>query len=99
MRMSVPAGGSPSVNGSLVLGIGTQTNNMPSGVAAYTVHQFGEFSTTFNGTSYKGFIDGLGTFYFISARASMALGTVFMGLTLYQVWMILPRSSIRISRK
>ena len=54
---SVPVGGSPSVNGSLVLGIGTQSNNMPSGVTAYTVDQFGEFSTTFNGTSYLGFID------------------------------------------
>ena len=54
---SVPVGGSPSVNGSLVLGIGTQSNNMPSGVTAYTVDPFGEFSTTFNGTSYLGFID------------------------------------------
>ena len=92
--MSDPAGGSPSVNGSLVPGIGTQSNNMPSGVAAYTVDQVAEFNTTFNGTSYKGFVDGLRIFYFVCARAAMALGTVSMGLTLYQVWMIFPRSSI-----
>ena len=54
---SVPAGGSPSVNGSLILGIGTQSNNMPSGVKAYSVNQFGEFSTAFNSASYVGFID------------------------------------------
>jgi hypothetical protein len=54
---SVPVGGSPSVNGSLVLGIGTQSNNIPSGVTAYTVDQFGEFSTTFNNTAYAGIID------------------------------------------
>lgn len=54
---SVSAGGSPSVDGSLVLGIGTQSNNMPSGVTAYTASQFGDVNTTFNGTSYLGFID------------------------------------------
>jgi hypothetical protein len=54
---AIPAGGSSSVNGSLVLGIGTQSNNIPSGVTAYTVDQFGEFSTTFNNTAYAGIID------------------------------------------
>jgi hypothetical protein len=55
----IPAGGSPSVNGSLVLGIGTQSNNVPSGVTAYPADpQHGEFITTFNGTEYTGsFID------------------------------------------
>ena len=53
----VPSGGAPSVNGSLVLGIGTRSNNAPSGVAAYTVNQVGEFSTTFNATSYVGILD------------------------------------------
>ena len=54
---SVPLGGSPSVNGSLVLGIGTQSNNMPSGVTTYAADQSGEFTTMFNGTSLHGFID------------------------------------------
>jgi len=54
---SIPATGSPSVNGSLILGIGTQSNNMPSGAVAYTVDQHGDFSTTFNSTPYSGFID------------------------------------------
>jgi hypothetical protein len=55
---SVPSGGSPSVTGSLVLGIGTQSNNVPSGVTAYAADQYGDFITTFNGTSYSSsFID------------------------------------------
>jgi len=54
---AITASGSSSVNGSLVLGIGTQANNTPSGVAAYTANSLGEFSTNFNNTSYSGFID------------------------------------------
>ena len=54
---SVPQGGAPSVSGSLVLGIGTQSNNMPSVVTTYTLDQYGEFITTFNNRSYYSFID------------------------------------------
>ncbi len=50
-------GGVPSVNGSLVLGIGTQSNNTPSGVTMYPANQLGEFMTTFNGFPYGSFID------------------------------------------
>jgi len=55
---SISLSGSPSVDGSLVLGIGTQSNNVPSGVTAYSANQVGRFTTTFNGTSYRSsFID------------------------------------------
>ncbi len=55
---SIPVNGSPFVNGSLVLGIGTQSNNVPSGVIAFPANQSAEFTTTFNGTSYRSsFID------------------------------------------
>lgn len=54
---SVLPDGYPSVDGSLVLGIGTQSNNIPSGVTAYPASQVGRFTTTFNGTLYSGFID------------------------------------------
>ncbi len=54
----VPEGGSHSVNGTLVLGIGTQPNNVPSRVIMYAANQYGEFTTTLNGTTYNGsFID------------------------------------------
>ena len=54
---SVPSGGSPSATGYLVLGIGTQSNNSPSGVVAYGANSSGNFTTAFNGASYESFID------------------------------------------
>jgi hypothetical protein len=54
---SVPLGGVPSVNGYLVFGIGTRSNNMPSGVKTYTANLNGEFTTKFNGISYSSFLD------------------------------------------
>jgi hypothetical protein len=67
----IPAGGSPSVNGSLILGIGTQSNNMPSGVTAYTADpSSGDFTTNFNSTSYTSFIDsGSNGLFFPSTSA------------------------------
>ncbi len=54
---SVPTGGMPSVDGSLVFGIGTQSNNVPSGVTTYAANQIGEIITFFNGKIYSSFID------------------------------------------
>ena len=53
----VPLGGVPSVDGYLVLGIGTEANNVPSAVTTYPADQLGEFETTFNGNPYSSFID------------------------------------------
>jgi len=49
----VPASGAPSVSGSLILGIGTEANNSPSGVTAYPIDVYGNFITTFNGVTYN----------------------------------------------
>ncbi len=54
---SVPSGGSPSAAGYLVLGIGTRSNNSPSGVVAYGADSNGYFTTVFNGVSYQAFLD------------------------------------------
>jgi hypothetical protein len=54
---SVPASGSASVNGYLVLGIGTRSNNVPSAVTAYPADATGSFITSFNSDVYSGFID------------------------------------------
>jgi hypothetical protein len=51
----VAAGGAASVTGSLVLGIGTQSNNSLSGVTEYTLDSNGEFTTAFDNVS---FVDG-----------------------------------------
>lgn len=56
---SVPLGGKPSVNGNLILGIGTRSNNIPSGVTMYPADPtHGEFITVFNEKTYSdSFID------------------------------------------
>jgi hypothetical protein len=68
----VPLGGVPSVNGYLVLGIGTEANNVPSAVQTYIVDQYGEFTTTFNGTSSSSFLDtGSNGLFFPSPSSSV----------------------------
>lgn len=67
----VPLGGTPSVAGTLVLGIGTRSNNAPSAVTSYPVDEFGEFLTNFKDTSLSGFIDtGSNGLFFPSLPAS-----------------------------
>ena len=63
---SISLGGTPSVTGYLVLGIGTQANNTPSGVTTYAASSTGEFTTVFNGSTYNhSFIDsGSNALYF-----------------------------------
>jgi hypothetical protein len=46
---SVPGGGSPYVVGSLVLGIGTRTNNAPTSASPIALDAGGNFTTTLNG--------------------------------------------------
>ena len=57
---SVPATGAPSATGYVILGIGTEPNNGFSGVTPYGANLSGyvpNFTTTFSGTSYQGFLD------------------------------------------
>lgn len=54
---SIPAKGSASVNGYLVMGIGTSTNNTPSAVTTYPVDKYGEFITVFNAATYSAIAD------------------------------------------
>ncbi len=68
---NLPTGQAPSVNGSLVFGIGTRSNNTPSGVVAYSA-QSGSFNTTFNNTSYSGFLDtGSNGLFFSTSLSSL----------------------------
>ena len=55
---NIPTGGVASVAGFMVLGIGTQANNTPSGVTTYAANtSYGEFKTKYNGTTYDSFLD------------------------------------------
>jgi hypothetical protein len=66
----VPNGGTPSANGSLIFGIGTQSNNQLNGAQVYDVPDSGSnaggFTTIFNGNTYtSSFIDsGSNGFFF-----------------------------------
>jgi hypothetical protein len=62
---SIGASGQVSVNGALVLGIGTQANNSSLSVTMYPASSNADFSTDFSGTTYTSFIDsGSNAFYF-----------------------------------
>ncbi|TMQ30766.1 MAG: DUF3443 family protein [Nitrospirae bacterium] len=48
---SVPTSGSPSLSGSLILGIGTASNNQPSGVTVLPTNSLGQIVTRFHPSS------------------------------------------------
>ncbi|HEY6293313.1 MAG TPA: DUF3443 family protein [Terriglobia bacterium] len=50
---SVSADGAAAVSGSLIFGIGTQSNNGLGSARVYTTDDLGNFSTTFKGASYS----------------------------------------------
>ena len=67
---ALDAGGDPSAPGSMLFGIGTQTDNALNGVQVYTTDGNGNFSVTFNGRAYSSsFIDtGSNAFFFSNAN-------------------------------
>ena len=71
----IPLGGLPSVNGDLILGIDTQSNNSSSGVTMYPADPTsGEFITVFNGKTYSdSFIDSGSNGLFFNAGSISAL--------------------------
>lgn len=69
---AVPFGGASSANGQLFLGIGTRSNNSPSGVKAYPTDFNGEFTTVFNrATLPNSFIDSGSIGLYFSAPATL----------------------------
>ncbi|MDA8430829.1 MAG: DUF3443 domain-containing protein [Geobacteraceae bacterium] len=70
---AVPPSGASFLNGTMLLGIGTQTNNTLSGVTTYATNPAGEFTTVFNGvTQSHSFIDtGSNMLFFDNAPASL----------------------------
>ncbi|HUA32577.1 MAG TPA: DUF3443 domain-containing protein [Candidatus Binataceae bacterium] len=69
---SVPAGGAKSVTGSLVFGIGTQSNNQLGTAQVFTTDSNGNVTTTFGGNSYgTTYIDtGSNALFFLSTAAT-----------------------------
>ena len=50
---AIPASGAPTVNGSLVFGIGTQSNNGLGNATVFTLDNSGNFTTTFKSAAYN----------------------------------------------
>jgi hypothetical protein len=62
---AVPAGETNALSGTLVFGIGTQSNNAIGSATVYPVDPTGNFSTMFNGNTVTSFIDsGTNAFFF-----------------------------------
>ncbi len=75
---AVPSTGAVTGNGSLVFGIGTQSNNSLSGATVLTLDVNGNFTTIFNTQSVPGFVDAgsNGLFFLDSATTRLATCTI-----------------------
>jgi hypothetical protein len=70
---SVAAAGAASISGSLIFGIGTQSNNaLPNTATVFPLDPFGNFTTIYNGQSYtSSFIDsGSNAFFFLDTATT-----------------------------
>ncbi|MGA2518342.1 MAG: DUF3443 family protein [Thermodesulfobacteriota bacterium] len=69
---AVPADGSTSVDGQLLLGIGTRSNNIPpASVISYPTDENAEFQTIFNGQTLQSFLDTGSNGLFFPALSSL----------------------------
>ena len=66
---NVPSTGALTATGSLIFGIGTQTNNALGSAQVYTVDSYADFTSTYNGTQYpNSYIDsGSNVLYFLDS--------------------------------
>jgi hypothetical protein len=53
----IASSGATSVSGYLIFGIGTESNNVSTGVSKYQADAYGQFTTVFNGSTYDSFLD------------------------------------------
>ena len=71
----VDTGGATSVSGSLIFGVGTQTNNAIGGETVYKANSGGDFSTTYKGRVYSAsFIDSGSNGYFFNDSSLRSCG-------------------------
>ncbi len=71
----VGIGGATFLSGSIIFGIGTQANNQPINVSVFKVNRVGDFTTTYKGASYSGFIDsGSNAIFFTDSSLPICAG-------------------------
>jgi len=69
---SVPSGGVPTLNGNLIFGVGTRSNNTISSVTPYPADSYGNFVTQFNGSNLtESFIDSGSNGLYFPASSSI----------------------------
>jgi hypothetical protein len=77
---SIPASGATNVAGTLVFGIGTQSNNALNGAQVFAVDAVGNFTTMFNGQGYPGsFIDSGSNVFFLPNTLMLPACSVAVG--------------------
>jgi hypothetical protein len=76
----VPDSGAPSASGTLVFGIGTQSNNALAASQVFTTDAFGDMdNSVFNGTTVQAFIDSGSNGYFFTDSSLALCGSNFAG--------------------
>ncbi len=75
--IDLPAVGAsaPTVSGSLIFGIDTQSDNALSGAQVFTLNNFGNFTTTYKSKNYTAFIDSGSNAYFFLDTATTGIAT------------------------
>lgn len=69
IQLPAVASSSPTLSGSLVLGIGTASDNAVGSAQVFAPDQFGNLQTTFKGNQYAGFLDtGSNAYFFLSSQ-------------------------------
>ncbi|CAB3805137.1 DUF3443 domain-containing protein [Paraburkholderia fynbosensis] len=76
----VPDAGAPSANGTLVFGVGTQSNNLLGATQVFTTDAYGDMNdSTFNGTPVQAFLDSGSNGYFFTDSSLALCGSNFSG--------------------
>ncbi|MFM0307431.1 DUF3443 domain-containing protein [Paraburkholderia sp. RL17-383-BIF-A] len=76
----VPDTGAPSATGTLVLGIGTQSNNALTGAQVFTTDTYGNLNNSvFNGTTVQAFLDSGSNGYFFADSSLALCGSNYAG--------------------
>lgn len=71
LQLPAVTGAQPSVTGSMIFGIGTQSNNGLGNAQVFSVNASGEFNTSYKGQSYPAFVDsGSNAFFFLDATTT-----------------------------
>jgi hypothetical protein len=71
VQLPAVSAGAPTVSGSLIFGIGTQSNNALGSAQIFAPDNNGNLKTVFKGTTYEGFLDsGSNAYFFLDSRAT-----------------------------